>query len=243
MFQFEDTSGLDDEPGGQSGGVRPRANRGRTMLVVAALVVVAGGGAAWRLAQHHHTVPAPEAAPTTLARPTESLLGPTETLPVPPVPAATDALVPGGNSGYDVDSGRMILTALLVNNTVQTLTVTGPVRVLGPDGQPVPHATVKIVPGTSGRSPTTTDPWAVGSAPSVRTVSPHQYVNLVLTVFYDCHRDADELSWPGRYPTVEIPFAGFDRPWTTGFDGLFDLGDRDSTADANWLRPVCRAGR
>jgi hypothetical protein len=118
-------------------------------------------------------------------------------------------------------NGHMIFTAALTSGSTSTLTLTGEVHLLGPDGQPIPNATAKLVEGWHN-----VDESADEAA--LRIITPHQHVTLVVTGSYDCRRDAAELNWPREYPTVVMRFAGF-KPWIGRFGDVFGLGTpRDS---------------
>lgn len=197
----------------------PPPVRRRTVLVIAvALAIVAGAGTAWRLAGHHDH---PAIVTTTAAAAPEPA-----TRAAMPVPTATDALLPGTNTAEKADSSSVSYSTQMVNGTGVTLRLTGPIRLLGPGGQPVPHTRARVVAGS--------DPWG---GTTLISIAPHATATLLIDASVDCTRDAAELAWPARYPRIVIPLAGFDTPWSMPFDEVVAASD----PQGNFLSDSCRS--
>lgn len=199
----------------------PRRLLGRRTAVAlgAVVVLLLGAGIVVRLSGHEHR-PGPAAAPNRSGHP--EVVRPTM-----PVAAATDALLPGPDFGDEMSGDHVTYDARLVNNTAATLTLTGPISLLGPGGEPVPHLSAELAAGW-GYHP------GVPLPPALAGVAPHQQVTLVVTGRRDCRGALDEAGWPARYPTVVIRLAGFASPWSVSFNFLFD-----GLENGNWLNGSC----
>ena len=133
-----------------------------------------------------------------------------------PSVAATDVLVPGGSySANVIDTKSVDIASRMINISSNALALTGPIRLLGPDGTVMPHSDARIVAGgdyQAGGQPLPT---------ALHSIAPHQQVVLVVTATIDCSRASVIRRWPEGYPTVELPLAGFASPWTRPLNDIF----------------------
>jgi len=145
--------------------------------------------------------------------------------------AATDLLVPGNGFSYNASEGKITLAVRKLNIGSTRLTLTGPVRLVGPRGRPMPNASAVIVAGwfdQSGGYDSTRQ-----TSHPLQSIAPHQKVTLVITARIKCASDSVERDWPKRYPIVIIPLANFTAPWSE------PLGDVLDDSNSNLYQRVC----
>ena len=155
-------------------------------------------------------VPVTTSRPATLSH---GLSTPPRTPPSPSAvrstgPAATDVLVPGNGHQENVVQHQQVTVVIqMMNSGDQTLTLTGPIRLLGPDRQPVSHGSAHLIEGWVW------DSEAAESAPALRSIAPHEHIALVVEAVVDCRSPDGPENWPAGYPEIVIPLAHFAEPW------------------------------
>lgn len=187
---------------------RPPLSRRSAVILVVALLAAVAVGVSLRLTRQHEprgsriaATPGPEVAAAT---------------PSLPVAAATDALVPGQTTYIAATGGAITRSAQLINEATVPLTLDGPIQLLGPDRQPVASMSAKLV---ADRKRTALS--ELEAEPPLQTVNAHQRVALIVSGRFDCRTAVVESRWSARYPTIVIPIAGFDAPWSKSFRFLF----------------------